>query len=204
MSSSTIAQSVTLFLLAGQCEISGGWLVWQWLREGRAFTWGVLGALVLFLYGVSYLSARPLRPRLCRLWRLFYCLVSVAGLDLRQKCARPLRLDRRCRKPWRCFHHYVLAQIKIVPTRALGHPYPVNRKLPGTFQSNHGIPPAILFLKDMRNSSVIQRHSNLSEVSAFSGTPLRAPLDQLTSPCKGRAHQYGPDVEQSENCNCLI
>lgn len=52
MSSSTIAQSVTLFLLAGQCEISGGWLVWQWLREGRAFTWGVLGALVLFLYGV--------------------------------------------------------------------------------------------------------------------------------------------------------
>lgn len=47
-----IVASVLLFLLAGFCEIGGGWLVWQWFREGRALTWGVLGGLILFLYGV--------------------------------------------------------------------------------------------------------------------------------------------------------
>jgi small multidrug resistance family-3 protein len=52
MVASTIAQSVVLFFLAGLCEIGGGWLVWQWLREGKALGWGVLGGLVLFLYGI--------------------------------------------------------------------------------------------------------------------------------------------------------
>ena len=48
----TIAQSVFLFLLAGLCEIGGGWLVWQWLRAGRGAIWGVAGGLVLILYGI--------------------------------------------------------------------------------------------------------------------------------------------------------
>jgi len=52
MSLSTMAQSVTLFLLAGLCEIGGGWLVWQWLREGRGFSLGVIGGVVLILYGI--------------------------------------------------------------------------------------------------------------------------------------------------------
>lgn len=49
---SSIAASVGLFLLAGLCEIGGGWLVWQWLREGRGVTWGLLGGLILVLYGI--------------------------------------------------------------------------------------------------------------------------------------------------------
>ena len=52
MVASTIAQSVGLFFLAGLCEIGGGWLVWQWFREGRALPWGVLGAVILLLYGI--------------------------------------------------------------------------------------------------------------------------------------------------------
>src|SRR5687768_10833461 len=32
-----------LFMLAGLSEIAGGWLVWQWLREGRSWPWGLLG-----------------------------------------------------------------------------------------------------------------------------------------------------------------
>ena len=52
MSTSSIAQSVGLFLLAGLCEIAGGWLVWQWLRESRPWSWGLFGGLVLCLYGV--------------------------------------------------------------------------------------------------------------------------------------------------------
>ena len=30
-----IAKSVSLFLVAGLCEIGGGYLVWLWLREGE-------------------------------------------------------------------------------------------------------------------------------------------------------------------------
>ncbi|HWP59793.1 MAG TPA: YnfA family protein [Candidatus Acidoferrales bacterium] len=47
-----IAKSVALFFLAGLCEIGGGYFVWQWWREGSHWGIGLLGALVLFLYGV--------------------------------------------------------------------------------------------------------------------------------------------------------
>lgn len=47
-----VASSVFLFLLAGLCEIGGGWLVWQWLREGKGVSWGLLGGLILILYGI--------------------------------------------------------------------------------------------------------------------------------------------------------
>ena len=30
-----IAQLLSLFVLAGLCEIGGGYLVWLWLREGK-------------------------------------------------------------------------------------------------------------------------------------------------------------------------
>jgi small multidrug resistance family-3 protein len=44
--------SLSLFALAGLCEIGGGYLVWLWLREGKTVLWGVLGAAILILYGV--------------------------------------------------------------------------------------------------------------------------------------------------------
>lgn len=47
-----VANSVLLFLLAGLCEIGGGWLVWQWLRGGQGFLWGLAGGLALILYGI--------------------------------------------------------------------------------------------------------------------------------------------------------
>lgn len=47
-----LARSLLLFGLAGLCEIGGGYLVWLWLRDGRAIWVGALGGLVLFLYGV--------------------------------------------------------------------------------------------------------------------------------------------------------
>jgi small multidrug resistance family-3 protein len=40
MSETAIAWSVVVFLLAGLCEIGGGWLVWQWLRESHSWLWG--------------------------------------------------------------------------------------------------------------------------------------------------------------------
>jgi small multidrug resistance family-3 protein len=47
-----VIRSLLLFLAAGLCEIGGGYLVWLWLRQGRAAWFGALGGLVLFLYGV--------------------------------------------------------------------------------------------------------------------------------------------------------
>ena len=41
-----IAQSVTLFVLAGRCEIGGGYLVWLWLRDHRGVALGVAGGLL--------------------------------------------------------------------------------------------------------------------------------------------------------------
>lgn len=47
-----ILVSVIFFLLAGLCEIGGGYLVWLWLRDGMSWMLGVLGGFVLFAYGV--------------------------------------------------------------------------------------------------------------------------------------------------------
>ena len=48
----TILKSAVLFVAAGLCEIGGGYLVWQWLRNGRGLAMGAVGGVVLFLYGV--------------------------------------------------------------------------------------------------------------------------------------------------------
>ena len=46
-------RSITLFAVAGLLEIGGGYLVWQWLRQGQGLVVGVAGALLLALYGVA-------------------------------------------------------------------------------------------------------------------------------------------------------
>jgi len=47
-----MVRSLFYFLLTGLCEIGGGYLIWVWLREGKSVWLGLLGGLVLFLYGV--------------------------------------------------------------------------------------------------------------------------------------------------------
>lgn len=47
-----IGKSLALFVLAGLCEIGGGYLVWQWWRNGLPWFFGVGGAAALFLYGI--------------------------------------------------------------------------------------------------------------------------------------------------------
>jgi|SRR5579884_1697241 len=45
-------QSGLLLVLAGLCEIGGGYLVWQWWRHGSHWTSGLFGGLILFVYGI--------------------------------------------------------------------------------------------------------------------------------------------------------
>lgn len=47
-----VLRSLSLFLVAGVCEIGGGWLMWKWLRDGRPSWWGLLGGAILVLYGI--------------------------------------------------------------------------------------------------------------------------------------------------------
>jgi small multidrug resistance family-3 protein len=49
---SHMVQSLFYFLLAGLCEIGGGYLVWLWLREGRSIWYGFAGAVLLITYGM--------------------------------------------------------------------------------------------------------------------------------------------------------
>jgi len=47
-----LLRAAILFFLAGLAEIGGGYLVWLWLRDGRSAWLGLLGSLVLVLYGI--------------------------------------------------------------------------------------------------------------------------------------------------------
>ncbi len=48
----SVIKSIGIFIIAGLCEIGGGYMVWLWLREQRHWWYGVVGAFVLVLYGV--------------------------------------------------------------------------------------------------------------------------------------------------------
>ncbi len=47
-----VARSIVLFIVAGLCEIGGGWSVWQFWREGRRAVFGLAGPVALLLHGV--------------------------------------------------------------------------------------------------------------------------------------------------------
>jgi small multidrug resistance family-3 protein len=44
--------SVWFFVLAGLAEIGGGYLVWLHLREGKPLWYGLVGSVVLIIYGI--------------------------------------------------------------------------------------------------------------------------------------------------------
>jgi small multidrug resistance family-3 protein len=46
-----MTRAALCFLLAGLCEIGGGYLVWLWQREGQSFWLGLAGGLLLAIYG---------------------------------------------------------------------------------------------------------------------------------------------------------
>lgn len=47
-----IIRSVGIFILAGICEIGGGYLVWLCLKEEKPWWYGFLGGLILVAYGI--------------------------------------------------------------------------------------------------------------------------------------------------------
>lgn len=47
-----IIKSLFFFLIAGLCEIGGGYLFWLWRREGKSIWLALFGAIVLIIYGI--------------------------------------------------------------------------------------------------------------------------------------------------------
>ena len=52
MAISLVLASLALFILAGLCEVGGGYLVWRWWRNGASWLAGLAGALLLVAYGI--------------------------------------------------------------------------------------------------------------------------------------------------------
>jgi small multidrug resistance family-3 protein len=50
--STTTISSLGLFFLAALTEIGGGYLVWLWIKQKKKIIFGIVGAIVLFTYGV--------------------------------------------------------------------------------------------------------------------------------------------------------
>ena len=49
---SVMITTLALFFAAALFEISGGYLIWGWLRKNKGLIIGILGGLILFIYGV--------------------------------------------------------------------------------------------------------------------------------------------------------
>ena len=47
-----LLKSLSVFILAGLCEIGGGYLIWQWLKADKPLWYGIIGGIILALYGV--------------------------------------------------------------------------------------------------------------------------------------------------------
>lgn len=46
-----IFRSLLIFILAGFCEIGGGFLIWKNIKEDKPVWWSIAGAVILILYG---------------------------------------------------------------------------------------------------------------------------------------------------------
>lgn len=47
-----LLRSFAIFILAGLCEIGGGYLIWLTLKEDKPWWYAIAGGLILALYGV--------------------------------------------------------------------------------------------------------------------------------------------------------
>ena len=47
-----IIATLALFFIAAIAEIGGGYLVWSWIRKRKNLFFGLIGGIILFVYGV--------------------------------------------------------------------------------------------------------------------------------------------------------
>jgi len=47
-----VLRTLSLFIVAGLCEIGGLYLIWQWVRASKSALWGLSGLIALLVYGL--------------------------------------------------------------------------------------------------------------------------------------------------------
>ncbi len=114
-----IGTSLALFLLAGLLEIGGGYLVWQWWRNGSPALIAAAGAAALVLYGIipTYQSASF--GRVYAAYGGWFVVLSILwGWGGGPHRAGPLRHSRGPGLHHRRQHHHVLAPVVRSPLRS--------------------------------------------------------------------------------------
>ena len=84
-----VLTSIALFFVAAVAEIGGGYMIWKWLRERKGVLFGILGGIVLFIYGVipTFQPAQFGRVY-ADLWGNIYCIFNSLGNFCGQEEAR--------------------------------------------------------------------------------------------------------------------
>jgi small multidrug resistance family-3 protein len=72
-----IIKSLTLFVLAGICEVGGGYLIWLGIKEGRGPMYVVMGLVIMALYGVVPTLQRASFVRIYTAYGGFFILLSL-------------------------------------------------------------------------------------------------------------------------------
>lgn len=76
-----VLKAALLFILAGIAEIGGGYLIWQWLREGKTWYVGLCGGVILAVYGIiATFQVFLLWACICSIRRCLYCSFHCMGL----------------------------------------------------------------------------------------------------------------------------
>lgn len=47
-----VIKTLSIFILAGLCEIGGGYLIWLWMKQDKPIWYCILGGVLLASYGI--------------------------------------------------------------------------------------------------------------------------------------------------------
>lgn len=75
-----VLKSILVFILAGLCEIGGGYLVWQWMKEGKPLWYGIAGGIILAGYGIVATFQPAVFGRVYATYGGFFIVMALIGL----------------------------------------------------------------------------------------------------------------------------
>lgn len=83
-----IIKSLIFFLVAGVLEISGGYMVWQCIKNNKGLPYFLLGTLLLILYGIiPTLQTANFGRTYAAYGGHLYSLITIMGLVYRWQSA---------------------------------------------------------------------------------------------------------------------
>ncbi|KAJ7543483.1 hypothetical protein O6H91_09G040000 [Diphasiastrum complanatum] len=72
-----VVVALLVLVVAGVCEIGGGWLVWKWRKEGWQWAFGLLGSILLVVYGVIPTLQRQIFSRIYAAYGGFFIVLAL-------------------------------------------------------------------------------------------------------------------------------